>query len=71
MMVAVVEVKQKKLGGDGEEYVSCFRKTAAEERKQKHSVPKLKSEMTYRKLFQNAESNQRVKRKHRVGWKAL
>ena len=35
MMEAVVEVKQKKLGGDGEEYVSCFRKTAAEERKGK------------------------------------
>ena len=25
--------------------------------KQKHSVPKLKSEMTYRKLFQNAEKS--------------
>ena len=35
MMEAVVEVKQKKLGGGGEEYVSCFRKTAAEERKGK------------------------------------
>ena len=35
MMEGVVEVKQKKLGGDGEEYVSCFRKTAAEERKAK------------------------------------
>ena len=30
-----MEVKQKKLGGDGEKYVSCFRKTAAEERKAK------------------------------------
>ena len=30
-----MEVKQKKFGGDGEEYVSCFRKTAAEERKAK------------------------------------